>query len=686
MGLPEVVRAAARALEASLVLMDPSSAVLAVAARSSADERALMADVPGVSTHELRVGDEVVGRLRLRGRSGEPAGRAPAHRDDADRLGGRAHARARARDRRGAGGLRARDPRPGARRPGRDRGASRRDRAGPRGRRGRRGRARAPLRRHGGRLARPRPGRRGARGARPRRRARSRRSPITPADAGRPDRRDGARASTTSRRGASPTRSRASSRPRLHGFTFAVGHSRVATDPRDLYRAGNEALLAANVAEPAAGGEPRGGPAPVLAFEATGAYRLLLPAMSEDPGELQRFYAETVEPLVAYDDQYETDLVQTLETFLECDGNVANTRAAALHPPPHDPLPARAGARPVGPRRRLDGRPREARPGPQGDARAGDRRAARPGQGGRAPPGAACPGTRRTAAESSAPGRVRAAARTRGADAAAEAQRPRVAVAADELPAAFEQVGDEDLQRLARVGALHHGRARGARGTPASARRARPARRARRRSGARRPRRRRARPGTPPSPRWARRRDRAPAAARRGSRGTLGGACLRRGGPAADGVAPSHAGAAGSGSAACGSRRAIDSPAMVRPIPATPSTAATIHAVPLPPSPPSGVAATRRASSPAGVGRRRRGGVARLRRRRRVERELLPQVLLRRRRGDREKRPGEEEGDESDARPRRARPGPARPRAIGPDEDHVRATAISGSSPASPPA
>jgi hypothetical protein len=72
MGLPEVVRAAARALEASLILMDPAGAVLAVAARSSADERALMADVPGVSTHELRVGDAVVGRLRLRGRSGEP--------------------------------------------------------------------------------------------------------------------------------------------------------------------------------------------------------------------------------------------------------------------------------------------------------------------------------------------------------------------------------------------------------------------------------------------------------------------------------------------------------------------------------------------------------------------------------------------------------------------------------------
>ena len=63
----------------------------------------------------------------------------------------------------------------------------------------------------------------------------------------------------------------------------------------------------------------------MLAFEDTGAYRLLLPAMSEDPGELQRFYAETVAPLVAYDEQYETDLVTTLETFLDANGNVAGT-------------------------------------------------------------------------------------------------------------------------------------------------------------------------------------------------------------------------------------------------------------------------------------------------------------------------------------------------------------------------
>ncbi len=47
--------------------------------------------------------------------------------------------------------------------------------------------------------------------------------------------------------------------------------------------------------------------------------------MSEDPGELERFYAETVEPLASYDDQYETELVATVEAYLDNDGNVAAT-------------------------------------------------------------------------------------------------------------------------------------------------------------------------------------------------------------------------------------------------------------------------------------------------------------------------------------------------------------------------
>ncbi len=72
-GLPEVVRAAARVLDAGLVLIDRTSAVLAVAVASPADERSLMSDGPDVQTHELRVADRVVGRLRTR-----PRGEAPA--------------------------------------------------------------------------------------------------------------------------------------------------------------------------------------------------------------------------------------------------------------------------------------------------------------------------------------------------------------------------------------------------------------------------------------------------------------------------------------------------------------------------------------------------------------------------------------------------------------------------------
>ncbi len=104
----------------------------------------------------------------------------------------------------------------------------------------------------------------------------------------------------------------------LSGYTFALGRSRITEDAADLPRAASEALLAANVAQGAANGT-------ALAFEQTGAYRLLLSAMSENPNELQRFYDETVEPLVAYDEQYETELVRTLEAFLEADGNVAGT-------------------------------------------------------------------------------------------------------------------------------------------------------------------------------------------------------------------------------------------------------------------------------------------------------------------------------------------------------------------------
>ncbi|MGB0092157.1 MAG: hypothetical protein WBP81_06450, partial [Solirubrobacteraceae bacterium] len=71
-GLPEVLRAAARALDASLILIDRSASVLAVAARSPADERSLMRDTDGVTTLELKVAEKTVGRLRVRIREHAP--------------------------------------------------------------------------------------------------------------------------------------------------------------------------------------------------------------------------------------------------------------------------------------------------------------------------------------------------------------------------------------------------------------------------------------------------------------------------------------------------------------------------------------------------------------------------------------------------------------------------------------
>jgi sugar diacid utilization regulator len=107
----------------------------------------------------------------------------------------------------------------------------------------------------------------------------------------------------------------------MHGFAVVVGRSRMAVDPMDMHRAAGEALLAANVAAPTSD-DPE---SRVLSFEDTGAYRLLLPAMSDDPAELERFYSDTIAPLVAYDEQYGTELVHTLEAFLANDASMSAT-------------------------------------------------------------------------------------------------------------------------------------------------------------------------------------------------------------------------------------------------------------------------------------------------------------------------------------------------------------------------
>ncbi len=314
-GLPEVVRAAGKALDASLAVTDAWGATLAVAAGSPAEERSLLSQGKGVSSTPLRVADTVVGALHMRSKT-EPSAsmrrllvtmiasevervRAPERVSEtaaADFL--RALLKRELTEREEllarAGGLSL----------DLDEGASMIvARAHPQVPTddGWRGRVRAVAER-------------GARAVVSRSiAAQSERDGVL-----------GAEVLLLIPGGEEATAARAAEgilremEAGLSGFTFAIGRSRIAEDPTDLPRAASEALLAANVAQGSADGA-------ALAFEQTGAYRLLLSAMSENPSELQRFYAETVEPLVAYDEQYETDLVRTLEAFLEADGNVAGT-------------------------------------------------------------------------------------------------------------------------------------------------------------------------------------------------------------------------------------------------------------------------------------------------------------------------------------------------------------------------
>jgi sugar diacid utilization regulator len=313
-GLPDVVRAAARALEASLVLLDRTGSVMAVAARSPADERSLLDSAAGVVTIELRVADAPVGQLRMRARN-EPG---PALVRLVTTLVAseveRVRAPARASQEASSSFLHA---------------VLTRDLSDPDDIVNRASDLGVDLVSGGSVLvARAHahvPTEEGWRARVLATAERGARAVVATAIAA-PAQRESAAAEVVVLvpGGDDAVAKRAAEgvlrelQAGLPGHSFAVGRSRVAADPLDLHRAGNEALLAVNVAE----GDPEH---PLLAFEQTGAYRLLLSAMSEDPAELQRFYAETVEPLVAYDEQYETELVRTVEAFLDNDGNVAGT-------------------------------------------------------------------------------------------------------------------------------------------------------------------------------------------------------------------------------------------------------------------------------------------------------------------------------------------------------------------------
>jgi sugar diacid utilization regulator len=110
------------------------------------------------------------------------------------------------------------------------------------------------------------------------------------------------------------TAKRLAARLRQYG---AVGLSRFHEDPTELTRALDEAELMLEVVRRAA--SPSGDEI------VDGTYRLLFRLLASFPDELRSYHAATIAPLVRHDDQYQTDLVRTLEAYLETNCNMNTT-------------------------------------------------------------------------------------------------------------------------------------------------------------------------------------------------------------------------------------------------------------------------------------------------------------------------------------------------------------------------
>lgn len=111
----------------------------------------------------------------------------------------------------------------------------------------------------------------------------------------------------------------AATKETVPGLAVTLALSRHTADPERLGAALDEAELALSI------GERLGRHGDVVTFEETGTYKLLFQIFADRPEELSSFYEQTLAALVAYDEQYQTELVGTLATYLELDGNLAAT-------------------------------------------------------------------------------------------------------------------------------------------------------------------------------------------------------------------------------------------------------------------------------------------------------------------------------------------------------------------------
>ena len=108
-------------------------------------------------------------------------------------------------------------------------------------------------------------------------------------------------------------------RETVPGLALTLALSRYTPEPERLGVALDEARLALSI------GERLGRIGEVVTFEETGTYKLLFQIFADRPEELTSFYDQTIAPLVRYDEQYQTELVGTLSTYLGHDCNLAAT-------------------------------------------------------------------------------------------------------------------------------------------------------------------------------------------------------------------------------------------------------------------------------------------------------------------------------------------------------------------------
>ena len=341
-GLPEVTRAAGRALDASVIVLDAAASVLAVACESPEDERAVVGRRGGRRDLELQVAQVPCGQAPYRPRGEPPPGSLVRARREPGRARGRPGHAAGARDRGGGRRLPARLLRrrvtdrenivARASELGGDLSPTARACRGPRAAAGPedgdwRGAGCVAVAERGARGSRaawpPSPGGRVRHDAVAERAAGGRSSAswdLTPARAAGAD---------------EPPPPSARARAGLTGVPVAVGkQSRRARSGRPPSRRRRGA----------AGRERRGGARRDrrCRFEETGAYRLLLPAMSEDPAELQRFFDETVAPLIALRRAIRDRARPHARDLSRGRRQRRRNGGAAVHPPAHDSLPAGA--------------------------------------------------------------------------------------------------------------------------------------------------------------------------------------------------------------------------------------------------------------------------------------------------------------------------------------------------------